>query len=56
MCLIVLVSKFESVHIRIHREERNMDFLFDLLFSFLFEFLPSLLEQKGRRPRSPEEQ
>jgi len=33
-----------------------MDFLFDLLFSFVFEFQPSLLVEKGRRPRSPEEQ
>ena len=33
-----------------------MEFLFDLLFSFLFEFLPSIIEDKGRRPRSPEEQ
>jgi hypothetical protein len=33
-----------------------MDFLLDLLFSFVFEFLPSLLEERGRRPRAPEEQ
>jgi hypothetical protein len=34
-----------------------MDILLDLLFSFVFELLPSLfLEEKGRRPRAPEEQ
>jgi hypothetical protein len=33
-----------------------MEFLLDILFSFLFEFLPSIVEHKGRRPRSPEEQ
>ncbi len=33
-----------------------MDVLFDLLFSFVFEFLPSLLEERGRRPHAPEEQ
>ena len=33
-----------------------MDFLLDLLFSFVFEFLPSLIEERERRPRAPEEQ
>ena len=33
-----------------------MDFLLDLLLSFVFECLPSLVEEKGRRPLAPEEQ
>jgi len=33
-----------------------MDFLLDLLFSFVFEFLPSMIEERGRRARAPEEQ
>jgi hypothetical protein len=32
-----------------------MDFLLDLLFSFVFELLPSLLEERPRRPLAPEE-
>ncbi len=32
-----------------------MDFLLDLLFSFVFELLPSIIEERRRRPRAPEE-
>ncbi len=33
-----------------------MDILLELLFSFLFELLPTIVEFKGREPRSPEEE